>query len=111
VNGLTLNAEPAGTRNSYWMVTAILDPSLGLDKFAMMAEFDKRNIDSRPFFSRLSSLPAFAERSNSKRFVRENDRGAMISQFGINLPSGYNLRESDVDIVCRALRESLDARA
>ncbi len=111
LNGITLNAEPPGTLNSYWMTTAILDPSLGLDKFAVMAEFDKRNIDSRPFFSRLSSLPAFAERSSSKRFVTGNDRGALISQFGVNLPSGYNLTESDVDVVCGALRESLDAHA
>ena len=56
------------------MITAILDPSLGLDKFAVMAEFDKRNIDSRPFFSRLSSLPAFADRPEAKRFVTPTDR-------------------------------------
>jgi perosamine synthetase len=110
MNGITLNAEPPGTLNSYWMVTAILDPSLGLDKFAVMAEFDKRNIDSRPFFSRLSTLPAFAERESSKRFVTPDDKGARIADYGVNLPSGYNMSEELVDIVCAALREIVAAR-
>ena len=26
VDGLTLNHEPAETKNTYWMVTAVLDP-------------------------------------------------------------------------------------
>ena len=110
MNGVTLNAEPAGTLNSYWMVTAILDPSLGLDKFAVMAAFDRRNIDSRPFFSRLSTLPAFAERFDAKRFVTPADRGARIADFGVNLPSGYNMTEGLVDIVCGALREIIAGR-
>jgi perosamine synthetase len=110
MNGITLNAEPPGTLNSYWMATAILDPSFGLDKFTVMAEFDKRNIDSRPFFSRLSTLPAFAERESSKRFVTPDDKGARIADYGVNLPSGYNMSEELVDIVCAALREIVAAR-
>jgi perosamine synthetase len=110
VNGLTLNAEPAGTLNSYWMTTAILDANLGVDKFAVMAEFDRRNIDSRPFFSRLSTLPAFADRPKAKRFVTPTDRGARIADFGVNLPSGYNMTEGLVDVVCEALREIIGAR-
>ena len=107
VSGITLNAEPPGTINSYWMVTTVLDPSFGLDKFAIMAEFDKRNIDSRPFFSRLSSLPAFSDRPGAKRFITPADRGAEISEYGVNLPSGYNMTEAQVDLVCAALREIL----
>jgi perosamine synthetase len=42
-----VNAEPPDVFNSYWIVTAVPDPALGLDKFALMAELDKRNIDSR----------------------------------------------------------------
>ena len=89
----------------------MLDPSLGLDKFAVMAAFDKRNIDSRPFFSRLSSLPAFADRPAAKRFVTPTDRGAKISEYGVNLPSGYNMTEEQVDLVCAALREILGGMA
>jgi perosamine synthetase len=110
LNGLMLNAEPPDTLNSYWMTTVILDRSLDLDKFAMMSEFDRRNIDTRPFFSRLSTLPAFAERAQSTRFVTPRDKGAPIADCGINLPSGYNMTEGLVDLVCRALHEIIAAR-
>ena len=89
---------------------AVLDPNLGLDKFAVMAAFDKRNIDTRPVFSRLSGLPAFGDRPAAKRFVTPTDRGAQIAEFGVNLPSGYNLNEDLVDVVCSALREIVSRR-
>ena len=38
VPGLTLNHEPEGTRNSYWMVTAIVDPSYARSKEQILAE-------------------------------------------------------------------------
>ena len=98
-------AEPAGTQNSYWMVTAVFDPQIGLDKFALMAELDKRNIDSRPFFSPLSSLPAFEERPRAEQFVSANDKGRRVSKYGVNLPSGYNMTEEKVAIVASALTE------
>ncbi|GLS19476.1 glutamine--scyllo-inositol aminotransferase [Labrys miyagiensis] len=107
LNGITLNAEPAGVVNSYWMVTSVFDPALGYDKFELMAAFDKRNIDTRPFFSPLSSLPAFDDRPNAKRLVKPDDRGQAIAKHSINLPSGYNMTEEKVDIVCRAMREIL----
>lgn len=54
VAGITLNVEPAGTRNSYWMVTAILDATLGIDKEELIKRLAEKNIDSRPFFYPLS---------------------------------------------------------
>jgi perosamine synthetase len=106
-NGITLNAEPPGVVNSYWMVTAVADPGLGLDKFAIMAELDKRNIDSRPFFSPLSSLPAFDDRESSKRHVKPGNAGHRIAAHGVNLPSGYNMTQELVGVVSEALREVL----
>ena len=103
-----LNTEPDGTYNSFWMVTIIPDPALRLDKFAIIAELDRRNIDSRPFFSQLSSLPAFDHLPQSKRFLSDRDNGIHVSTSGVNLPSGYHMDEEKVDIVCNALREILD---
>lgn len=107
LKGVTLNAEPPGTLNSYWMVTAIVDASFGIDKFTLMAEFDKRNIDTRPFFTPLSQIPAFAERVESRRFLPRCPIGQEIARRGINLPSGYNMTEAKVALVCNALREIL----
>jgi perosamine synthetase len=111
LNGVTLNVEPEGVLNSYWMVTTVLDPELGFDKYELMAEFDKRNIDTRPFFSPLSELPAFEGRGDAKRHLSPNDKGRVVSRHAINLPSGYNMTQDKVQIVCDALREVLAARS
>jgi perosamine synthetase len=105
--GVTLNAEPANVRNSYWMVTAIVDARRGLDKFAIMAGLDRRNIDSRPFFSPLSSLRAFNRLPEAKRHVTPGSPGERIAAQGINLPSGYHMTEALVGIVCDAFAEVL----
>jgi perosamine synthetase len=107
LNGVAMNFEPPGTENSYWMVTVAPEPAFGMDKFALMAAFDQRNIDTRPFFSQLSSLPALAERPAAKRFVTPTDKGAHVAAFGLNLPSGYHMDEAKVDLVSRAFREIL----
>ena len=106
---ITLNAEPEGVKNSYWMVTACIDPALGLDKFALMQAMADRNIDTRPFFSPLSALPAFNGMDESKRFCDPASPLARIAAYSINLPSGYNVDETVADIVSRALIEVLDA--
>jgi perosamine synthetase len=105
LDGITLNAEPEGMENSFWMVTAVLDPALGLDKFTLMAELDKRNIDSRPFFTPLSELPAFDSRPQAKRFLNNFDKGRKIASLGVNLPSGYHMNEEKVEIVSAAVKE------
>ncbi len=111
LQGVALNAEPQGVVNSYWMVTIVPDAALGFDKFQIMDELNKRNIDSRPFFSRLSDLQAFDDRAASKRFVTPDELGATIARCGVNLPSGYNMDEAKVDIVAAAVREIFSARS
>ena len=68
LDGVAMNVEPDGVVNSYWMVTVVPDKSYGFEKFALMEAMSERNIDTRPFFTPLSQLPAFADRPQSKRF-------------------------------------------
>jgi perosamine synthetase len=107
IDELTLNAEPDGTENSFWMVTIVMNAKVGLDKFGMMAELNRRNIDSRPFFTPLSTLPAFDNRPQAKRFLTDADKGKQVAQYGVNLPSGYNMTEEKVDLVAKVLKEIL----
>ncbi|MFN4355700.1 DegT/DnrJ/EryC1/StrS family aminotransferase [Parvibaculum sp.] len=107
LDGITLNAEPQGTLNSYWMVTVIPEPSFGLDKFALMDGFRGRKIDTRPFFSPLSSLPAFADRPASSAHMPAQPVGETIAKYGVNLPSGYHMTEELVQRVADALKQIL----
>lgn len=107
VDGVTLNAEPDGTKNSYWMVTAIVDPAYGLTKDQLIRWMDRKNIDCRPFFHPLSSLPAFEGEAEAERAYDRNRVSYAISPYGINLPCGQNMDENKVAYVCAHLREIL----
>jgi perosamine synthetase len=105
--GVRLNAEPPHTRNAYWMVTVILNSSLGIDKEQLIATLKEREIDTRPFFHPLSSLPAYEGSPEAQAARARNRTSYAIAPFGINLPSALNLTEEQVDRVCRVLREVL----
>ncbi|MEW6157618.1 MAG: DegT/DnrJ/EryC1/StrS family aminotransferase [Verrucomicrobiota bacterium] len=107
LEGVQLNAEPAGTKNSFWMVTVILDPEIGLSKQRLMELMAEANIDCRPFFHPLSSLPAYAGSSEAVAARKRNEVSYRISPFGVNLPSGLNLTPPLVKRVCDELKSIL----
>ncbi len=105
---ITLNHEPAGTKNSYWMVTAQIDPALGWSKEKLMAALSGQGIDSRPFFNPLSSLPAYDGRREALAAQRRNMVSHRLAPWGINLPSASCLKQAQVEHVARTLCEVLD---
>ena len=110
IAGLQLNAQPQQVRNSYWMVTVVPDSRFGHDKFSLQASLRSRGVDSRPFFSRLSRLKAYENRTASARFLNQVTVGEAAATRGVNLPSGYGLDEAVIDRVCAALREALSEK-
>jgi perosamine synthetase len=106
--GVTLNYEAPGTKNTYWMVTAVLDRKFKMTKDILMREMGERNIDCRPFFHPLSSLPAYEHSEQSRLARQRNPVSYQISPYGINLPSGLNLTEKKVQYVCDTLKVILD---
>lgn len=104
VPGLRLNAEPPGTKNAYWMVTAILDASYGLGKERIMAALSEQGIDSRPFFHPLSSLPAYSGFPGVIAARQRNRVAYDLADRGINLPSALCLTREQVAQVGRAVR-------
>ena len=108
LEGLALNPEDVGDLNSYWMVTVVLDSRRGLRKERLMESMAAQAIDCRPFFHPLSALPAYAGTEAARRGAAGNSTAYALSPFGINLPSGLNLIEAQVDRVCAALRNILD---
>jgi perosamine synthetase len=108
IAGIRLNAEPPGVRNSYWMVTVVLDADRNLSKEEVIARLAKHGVDSRPFFYPLSQLPAYESSEQANRARTENRVAYALSPYGVNLPSHLRLTEEDVDRVCAALKQTLD---
>jgi perosamine synthetase len=107
IEGLTLNPQPPTTKNAFWMITGVLDPRLGIEKDYLQRELSERNIDSRPFFHPLSSLPAYQHLKQAHEARERNHVSYRICPYGINLPSGLNMTEEKVRLVCDALRSVL----
>lgn len=98
-----LNPEPEGTKNSYWMPTAVFDTSVEFDREKMFSSMKVENIDSRPFFYPLSSLPMFQS-------VPENIVSYSIYSRGVNLPSYHDITVEQVEQVCDVIKNFLSVQ-
>lgn len=107
VEGLALNYEPQHVTNSFWMVTVVPDDRYNIDKFILQQKLRERNIDTRPFFSSLSSLKAFKDMPHASRHIDANSKSQLPPRNGINLPSGYHVTENMAHLISSALVESL----
>ena len=72
VPGILLNSEEKIVRNTYWVVSAIISKNYGLKKENFMNLFSRKNIDSRPFFYPVSSMPTFEKFVNKKTIKKNN---------------------------------------
>ena len=97
---ICLNVEPENVRNSYWMVTVVPQSANAPDKFSLQTLLAEKNIDSRPFFNRLSMLKPYESKQESIRNLPFEPNGAHVARYGLNLPSGYNMNEALIDRVC-----------
>lgn len=107
VPGIALNAEPEGTRNSFWMNTIVGTGAAPPPKERVMEALDRAGIDSRPFFYPLSSLPAYRDSPDAPRARASNRASYRISPWGVNLPSGLNLDRETVGYVADCLKRIL----
>ena len=107
VGWVTLNSTVGHIKNTYWMVTAVVDADFGLNKEYIIKEMAKNDIGCRPFFYPLSSLPAFENLPQCERRREENVNAYRISPYAINLPSGYNMTQEKVHYVCDRLKKIL----
>lgn len=99
---LSLNVEQSYVKNSYWMPTVLFAPALQVDRFKLMSYLKERNIDSRPFFYPLTSLPMF---DAAPQHVVAYD----IVERAINLPSHHDITKEEVYYVADSILEYIKA--
>lgn len=75
---------------TYWIVYAIIKKKINKEKFC--EKFKKYNIDMRPMFYQISSMPPF----RSPKDIKNNKIANYISKNGVCLPNGYNLNENKI---------------
>jgi perosamine synthetase len=97
---LTMNPEPAGVVNGYWMPTIVVNDGVPFDREALLAAFKADEIDGRVFFWPLSMLPTFPER-------RENVVAYGLYERAVNLPTYHDMDEADIERVATIVGEVL----
>jgi len=95
-NGIMLNPEPEGTRNGFWMPTAVFARETRVTREQLQAAFAAENIDARVFFWPLSGLPCFQS-------VPGNVNAYDLPGRAINLPSHHDMTNEDIDRVIAVL--------
>lgn len=100
---LSMNPEPSGTKNGFWMPTIVVNENVDFDRDALLADFSADNIDGRVFFWPLSMLPMF--QSKTQNVVSYSLYGRAI-----NLPSYHGLSEQEMDRVVAHVKNYVGAK-
>ncbi|MFX0087437.1 MAG: bifunctional GNAT family N-acetyltransferase/PLP-dependent aspartate aminotransferase family protein [Candidatus Hodarchaeota archaeon] len=107
LGNIHFNYDKPPIKNSYWIVTAIYDKKFGITKEKLMKKFKKYNIDLRPFFYPISSMPAYTQYCEDKDMEKINPISYSIAPYGICFPSAMSVTESEVNFVCEKFKEVL----
>ncbi len=98
VVGLTLPPAMAWAENVYWMYSVLIEDEFGLSRDEVRARLRAANIDTRPFFYPVHTLPMY--HSGQSLPIAED-----LAQRGINLPSASTLTPEQIERVCDTLIE------
>ena len=106
--GVRFQVERPWAKTVYWMYSIQLDPALGLTSAELRSQLRERGIGNRPFFKGMHRQPVFRRMG---LFEGESYPVAEEAyEYGLYLPSGLALEESDVDRVCEVLAGLLEGR-
>lgn len=101
IEGLSLNTERLGVRNNYWMTSIILNSNFDVSRDELLRILnDKYRVDTRTFYYPISEFKPFNK-------IFENKRTRDLTSKGFNLPSGYNLKEEDIDYISKSIRKTI----
>jgi len=106
-DNISLNIKQKDVYNSYWLTTCLINKQ-NLNKNKLIKRLMDYGIHTRPFFNPLSSQPAFKKVRDSKRASEQNNVSYRFSKIGINLPSSFKLKRSDVTMVKKTLVRILE---
>ena len=103
IKGLTLPPEAPWATNVYWMYSVLIEDDFGLSRDEVRTQLRQANIDSRPFFYPVHTLPMY--NTGQSLPVAES-----LSAKGLNLPSGATLTPEQIDYVCDTLTNLTNKR-
>jgi perosamine synthetase len=104
IPGIGLRPVAEWAELSPWMYSCTVDPEkFGATRDELAQKLRESNIDTRPMFIPLHSLPPFREESrNRKEYLPETDR---LGSQGIMLPTFNQLSSDQIHSICKVIRD------
>ena len=103
IAGLQLQNPVGDVEVANWLMCALIDESrFGMDRDDLISELDRLDIETRPFFVPLHTLPPFCEahaRRRTRLPVTES-----LARCGLSLPTSTTMTDADVSRVANAIR-------
>lgn len=99
IDGIALNREADWAKSIYWMTSIYLKKNFKRTRNELIEFLKKNEVDSRPVFPAISNYPMWP--------TMNNPVANHIGQNAINLPSGHNLTEDQIDYVCKLIERGL----
>lgn len=99
---LQLPIEKDYAKNVYWMYGVVLDESVGFSAEVFAKKLLQKGVQTRPFFYPMNLQPVFKRNGKDACPVAEK-----IAEYGLYLPSGLGLKDTEIKVVCKAIREIL----
>lgn len=100
IEGIQMSFEHPDVFWNCWQTSIVLREGLRISQDECMARLKEANIDSRPFFPPVSSLPMVRQ-----NLSRRNPVSYFMGSHGINLPSRHDLTQEQVAYSGEVLRE------
>lgn len=97
IGGLTLARSKPWTSPSHWLNSVLVQDAFGTSRDQLIDFLTARNIESRPFFQPLNTLPPYRGCRGTTPVAEE------LGRRGLNLPSSASLSDEDVVSVCEAI--------
>jgi perosamine synthetase len=97
---IKLHPEMKWAKCVYWMYSILLENKCRTSRNELAKKLDKRGIETRPFFNPIHRMPPY--RTNERLPIAEK-----LSQKGINLPSGLDLSENEINSIADIIKRCL----
>jgi dTDP-4-amino-4,6-dideoxygalactose transaminase len=98
--GFTFMPEPAYSYSTRWLTSILIDPERsGTSRDRLVQALAERNIEARPLWKPMHMQPLF----RGHRY-RGQGVGELLFAQGICLPSGSDLTEAEIDMICEIIR-------
>jgi len=103
VHGLTLQKEASWAKSVFWMYSVLVDDKAKMNREILVHNLKNQGIETRNFFYPIHLQPAYLHEFPGQQLPVAEE----LSRKGINLPSGLNLKKTEIKYVAEKIISSL----